>query len=110
MSVKLRMELERRIARAALKSLIEAGFSITINDDEFGNGEDVIKRSQDLRAILAAMFSTDGDLIIVHNTQGKRFAWVSLIYGNSGHDVIHDHTTNISQYLLAANEIADQYA
>lgn len=110
MNVETRQRIERRIATAAAKGLVAAGYKIAVHDGE----EIALKKTDDVRAILAAMFSTDEDRFYVYQWSGvadagwERAGWVRFIYGNDGWDVIADHTTNLESALQAANELADE--
>lgn len=106
---KLVEELERKIIRKLAEDLIAAGFLISVNDDDTGQGDTVLRDSSDVEAILGVMFTTDGDLLIVR-TIANHFhkGWVRLIHGN-GCDVISDYTVNLEPYMAGANALAEQY-
>lgn len=90
-----RIRIEGRIAAALVDAILShSGMVISVNDDENGNGDWVVKRSTDKAAIMAALFSTDGDLIVARDANGERLGWWSLIYGNDGFDVISDYWAN----------------
>lgn len=96
--------LERRIVRAAIHEFIGAGFRLDVNDGE----ETTLRDSTNGQTILAAMFSTDEDYLIVRK-DGKHVGWVRFIYGN-GCDVISDYTMSVESFLTEANAISNQYA
>src|SRR5882724_11120232 len=88
-SVKRRMEVEKRIARALVESALGAGYSVTVNDGE----EDMLHTSRSLQAILGAMFTTDMDRLFLHvKNRDTWCGWVLFIYGHDGWDVISDYT------------------
>lgn len=106
MNVEARQKIERRIAKATIKTMIEAGFTVSVNDGE----ETVLTDSVDAKAIEAAMFSTDEDYLhVTRATDGLR-GWVLFVYGNDGHDVIADNTVNIEDVLKPVTEMADKIA
>ena len=51
-------------------------------------------RSTDRDQILGEMFATDLDQIVIRATDGTKLGWFLLIYGNSGFDVVSDHSAN----------------
>ncbi len=110
MNVQERQRIERRIATAAAKGLIAAGYKIAVHDGE----EIALRKTDDVRAIIGAMFSTDEDRFIVYHrpsiadAEWERIGWVRFIYGNDGWDVIADNTTNLEAALQAATELADE--
>ena len=105
LSVDERKAVEKRIASAVIRSGLDAGFAITVND---GEGFPV-ERSTDHDEILAAMFSVDEEHLEFFK-DGQRVGWVFFVYGNDGWDVICDHTLNLSDILEEANRIADEVA
>ncbi|EGJ6041353.1 hypothetical protein OR449_002329 [Salmonella enterica subsp. enterica serovar Montevideo] len=105
MNVETRQRIERRIAQAAAKGLIAAGYKVAVFDGE----EVALQATDNVRAVVGAMFSTDEDYLFVHPADGgERIGWVRFIYGNDGWDVINDYTTNLEDCLQAANELADE--
>lgn len=106
MNVEARQKIERRIAKAAVTALIEAGFTVSVND----GGETVLTDSIDAKAIEAAMFSTEEDHLHVTRVSDGLRGWVLFIYGNDGWDVIADHTVNIEEVLQPATDLADKIA
>ena len=104
MSVKLRQELERRIARTIIQDAIEQGYTLDVNDSE----ETTLKGSTDVKAILKAMFTTDEDYLILH--RGKEQGWIRFVYGNDGWDVVNDYTVNLEDVMTSANKLADKYS
>jgi hypothetical protein len=102
---KLRMELEMRIPRAAVKGLLAAGYLITVYDGE----EDTLVRSSDAKAILKATRTTDEDYLLASTASRNDAGWVRFIYGNEGPDVINDYTVNLEDALKGANAIANRY-
>lgn len=102
--VKIRQEVERKIATAAIDGLLAAGFTISVNDGD----ETTLEHSVDKAAILGAMFTTDEDLLIACRHK-RGIGWVKFIYGNDGWDVISDYTTNLETPLGMAHKIAREY-
>jgi hypothetical protein len=107
-SVKMRQKVEREIVTKVIECLLAAGFLIQVNDGE----EDVTDRIKDSEAILAAMFSTDEDLLFVSipDNDGVASRWIHFIYGNDGYDVIHDYTVNLEAVIKPAVELAESYS
>lgn len=92
MSVRMRQEVECRIALTVIRSALAAGYDVVVNDGE----EDVV-RSRDPKVIAEAMMSTDEDVLAFVTGVGRHTAtagWVHLVYGNDGHDVMSDWSSN----------------
>lgn len=105
MSKKWELELERQIATKVVECLIKADFTVSVNDGE----EIVLQYSTDVPAILAAMFSTDEDYLLVHDRKsGRSRGWVRLLHGN-GVDMISDYTINLESAIKDANDFAEQW-
>lgn len=121
MSVRMRQEIERKVIRLALQSLVDAGYFITVNNGE----EDVIENRVNVDIIMREMFTTDEEELFVNlldasvpldgparepKARYKNFGWIKLVYGNDGYDVISDYTTNLERLLTDANELGDYYS
>lgn len=105
MSVKMRQEVEHKIAEALIKSALATGYTITVD-----NGEDESKVPlSDLSLVLADMFLTDEDRLYMWEDD-ERIGWVYFIYGNDGWDVISDYTTNLEPIMTEANKISEHYS
>ncbi len=90
MSVKMRQEVECKIAKAFVKAAIKDEYAITV---DYGDGPSNYLGST--KAVLAAMFQGDED----HQ----------FIYGNDGWDVISDYSVNLEYLMGPANVISKQY-
>ncbi len=108
MTVGIRQAIEKAIAKATIKALLDGGWVISVEDGE----EITLRDSTSALAIYGAMFTTDEDTLYVkqHGSTGFDHAkgWVKFIYGNDGYDVISDHTTNLEDVLKPVNELADR--
>lgn len=87
--VRKRIELERQMAGALVDACLARDLMISVYE-----GEDwAIIRSTDKDAIMAAMFSTDEDqLVLRRKVDAVKVGWFQLVYGNSGYDVISNST------------------
>ncbi len=85
-----RIRAEKRMCVALVNACIDRGFSVSVFDGE----EWTVKRSTDRERILMALFSTDQDLLKIHDAAGQSAGWFELVYGNDGHDVVSDFTAN----------------
>jgi hypothetical protein len=103
MSVKMRQEVEKKIFKQAIQSLLAAGFAVSI--DNGGDDEYEIKDSTDLAAIIKASNLTDEERVYVRKlnepiARGSHFfGWVFFVYGNDGWDVISDYTINLEPFI-----------
>lgn len=89
-SLARRIEAERRMCTALVDECVDRGYVVSVSDGE----EWVVKRSTDKAEIMAALFSTDEDQIVIRDMTMERVGWFRLIYGNDGHDVVSDYTAN----------------
>ena len=106
MSVKMRQEVERKIAAAFITAALAAGYTINIHNG--GSGPELPQPSSDKEVILAAMFATDDEHLMVYK-DGKQIGWVYFVYGNSGWDVISDYSTNLGPLMAEADKISEMY-
>src|SRR4030095_6813035 len=105
MNIKLRQELERRIARRAILHLLAAGYSVTVYDGE----ERTVNASTKTIEVLKAMMTTDEDYLIAIDAEGKERGWIRFVYGNDGWDVINDYTVNLEPALTRTNALIERY-
>jgi len=83
----LRHRHERAIAERLVTDALAQGFQVSVNDGEGW----VLKRSTDVEAVMAALFSTDEDYIRIRKDgEQSSVGTFTLIYGNDGWDVIAD--------------------
>jgi len=85
-----RIKAEKRMCVALVTACLKRGFAVSVNDGE----EWVVKRSIDKAEILAALFSTDEDTLVIRDAEGRKAGWFWLIYGNDGWDVVSDYSVN----------------
>lgn len=92
-----RIEKEGKIARRTIRTLKAAGYWLRVHDGE----EFATPRTRSERELMAALFTTDDDRLFVYRSADSKghAGWVWLVYGNSGWDVISDHTTNLEDVL-----------
>jgi len=85
------LKIDRAISGKLVELAIAKGYSLTVrtNDDDAHN---VIK-SRDPKVILDELHSVDDERLYVHDANGKRLGWIYFVFGESGWDVICDHTT-----------------
>jgi hypothetical protein len=101
---KTRRRMETQIARQIVKDALYEDMSVSVFDGE----SFTIRRSRDLKEVMAALFTTDDDTLWLHPAEGKAEGWVHLVYGNDGWDVIHDYSVNLETLLEGANSVADE--
>ena len=94
---------ERTVARKLVRTLLDKGLSISVNDGE----EWTVKSSRKESEILNALCTTGEDIIRIRNDDGEIMGQFLLIWDNddNGEELIADHTDNdICNW--AANEVA----
>jgi len=103
MSVKMRQEVERKIATAFVTSAIQDGYGMTV---DYGDGSS--EKFVSIKATLTAMFQGDDDMLVLYK-QDKSVAWIHFVYGNDGWDVISDYSVNLEPIMTAAKKISAHY-
>jgi hypothetical protein len=110
MSVKMRLEVERKIAKALVKDALAAGYSISVDNGDNNGEEFEVRGATDARTVLKNMFKTDEDRLHMSKDDGRtHFGWVLFIYGNDGWDVISDYTVNLEPIMAGANKVSKRY-
>ena len=107
-AVKARQRVEQTIALVTAQALLDAGFSLGVNDGE----AITIHHSRNLEAIKAALFTTDEDYLYVYHDKGNAkdqpdFHWVRFVYGNDGWDVINDYSANLEPHFELVQKLID---
>lgn len=113
MSVVMRQEVEKKIFKQAMKSLLAAGFAVSIDNGDNDGRDYEIKDSTDLAAIVKASYQTDEERVFVRKPDDATFyGWVYFVYGNDGYDVISDYTVNLESIIgdnTATGKLARHY-
>lgn len=88
-------EIETAIIRALCQGLIDEGYTLSVHDRQ----DEVVSDSQDVDALLNAMFSVDEEFIIVRQA-GKYTGNLMLVHGN-GQDVLADWSARLDDVVSA---------
>lgn len=106
MNVKQRQRIERQILAAFVKSAIEQGYTIDVDN---GGDEFELEGCGDAEGVMQACMLTDYDRVHF-GKDGKIFGWAFFVYGNDGWDVINDYTANAATepVIKEANELAER--
>lgn len=110
MNIKARQAIEKRIVRRVIKSVLAAGYYVSLNN----GGEEDEYRGNVRKDILKEMFATDDEHLYLFTQQQaldgykKPSGWVYFVYGNDGWDVICDYTVNLEKVLTEANALAEK--
>jgi hypothetical protein len=81
---------EARAAHRFITLLVKRNYSVSVNDGEAW----VLKRSVSIPAILSAMGTTGEDHLIIRDPSGEIAGWFNILWGNSGEELIADHSGN----------------
>lgn len=96
--VKLRNLMERAIVRKLVSDAFDRGFAVSYSD-----GESSYEQCNTVEGLMAEIQSTDEEKLRLKHPEG-RSAYVYLVYGNDGYDVIADYTLSI---LAPFNQLMD---
>jgi hypothetical protein len=95
-------EIEFAIVRQVIRDLLAEGYSISLH-----HGDNiVVSKSIVCTDILNAMFSGDGEKLIVHTPKGRRM--VQFVYGSNGYDTVYDYSVSLEDTLEKSLELAEQ--
>lgn len=114
-SLARRIETEGKICRKLVKRALAWKYVVSVS-----NGEEwIVRQSNHLNEIMAALFETDSDTITIrdpartmpdHPKLGAKVGTVALIYGNDGNDVISDWSAPDLEAFTAWLEPVTKYA
>lgn len=107
MSLKARIELERKIVTRAIKDALRAGYALNI---DYGDGEVFTGAVTDSAKLLAGIMQGDDDRIYYYDARGQYVGWAWFVYGNDGYDALSDYTVNLEPVLAGAIRIGDKYS
>jgi hypothetical protein len=101
-----RLALELSIVRKLVADALVLNCTVSVYDGE----EWTVKRSSKLREIIAALRTTDEDVLQFRNADGRPVGKVWLVYGNMPYEVISDHSDNpaMDALLVGANATASR--
>ena len=110
MNIQTRIKAEKRITKALIKSIIDLGYIVAVDD-----GEEYHNTLTASQALNHAMGVDECHIYArkpSEKAEGKfkTFAVFLLVYGNDGYDCICDHSVNeeTDQILLAVNPLIEQ--
>lgn len=88
--------LENEVIDMVLARILQAGWNISVHDGE----EVAVRKSKDAEKIKKELNSTEtGDTLYVYDDDGRNMGWVTLIYGQSGWDVVQDYSPSLTKLL-----------
>jgi hypothetical protein len=102
-----RQEIEMLIAGKLVRTLLAAGFQISVWDGEaYG-----IKGSSTAADIIKALRTTDVDVLYCRKDVNGTITsgCVSLVYGNDGYDVISDNSCSLESVLEPVTAYAETF-
>ncbi|CAA2140489.1 hypothetical protein [Hyphomicrobium sp. ghe19] len=106
-TLRTRVDLERRICRKTIRALKAAGYELRVHSGD--DWETPKKATED--NLMRAMFNLDDAWLMVFMPgEEEREGWVRFVFGNSGWDVMSDYTTNLEDVLKPVNDYADRYS
>lgn len=85
-----RITIESAIFSHLCQTAIDLGWVVSLRDGE----EWTVKKSGNLGELRMAAFTADDDTLLFRDETNKIRGRVWLVYGNSGWDVIADHSVN----------------
>ena len=102
-----RQEIEMLIAGKLVRTLLSAGFQISVWDGEaYG-----IQKSTTAADILKALRTTDEDVLYCRKDENGTITSgsINLVYGNDGYDVISDNSCSLEPFLEPVTEYAETF-
>lgn len=106
-AIRARIAIERRIVKLTVKTLIEAGYALSVFDGE----EQTAYTTTDFKMLHDALMETDEDYLYAKkaDADGKmKKSFVYFVYGNDGWDVISDHSVSLEDVLKPVFELAER--
>jgi hypothetical protein len=101
-ALKNRIKMEQRIVKLTVKTLINAGYELSVFDGE----EQSAWTGTDVKMLHDALMNTDEDYLYTRKDGKKSF--VQFVYGNDGWDVICDHGVSLTAVLAPVTALTDK--
>ena len=107
MTLERRIEIERLIVKKICDDAVAKGYMVSLHDGEYYT----VKRTRKVAEIMENIMATDEEQLLIRSATGEYLGHVFLVYGNSGWDVINNHSDNpaINDLLVGANELAETF-
>lgn len=99
---------DRGIVRTLIRSILDAGHSITVDYGVDDWDELEVVESRDFTEIFNGLCATDSDVLRVIDDAGEDLGGVWLVYGNEPGVIIADYHLSLEPLVQAANERADK--
>ena len=96
-----RIVIERRIVTALIDHALAEGYELSVDD-----GEEQHPWTTDRAVVIDNIMETDEDRLYLR--KDGHTAWVLLVYGNDGWDVICDYNTSLEALLEPINKLAER--
>lgn len=106
-ALKARIRMEQRIVKLTVKTLLEAGYALSVFDGE----EQTAWTTTNYTMLHDALMETDEDFLYTKITDAdgnKHSSFVRFVYGNDGWDVICDYGVSLEEALKPVNELVDK--
>jgi hypothetical protein len=94
-----RARTELAIVNKLIESAATSGYRLTVAEYEDDGEHDY--------DVKTALFNLDDARVLVTDSDGEDLGWIRLIFGNSGHDLVSDFTTNLDDFLAPVHALAD---
>ena len=98
--VRERVAIERQIVFALIDHALAEGYELSVDD-----GEEQHPWTTDRAVVIDNIMETDEDRL--HLRKDGHTAWVLLVYGNEGWDVICDYNVSLEALLEPINALAE---
>ena len=98
--VRERVAIERRIVTALIDRALAEGYELSVDDGAFKH-----PWTTDRAEVIDNIMEADEDRLYLR--KDGHTAWVYLVYGNSGWDVICDYHTRLEALLEPINTLTD---
>lgn len=117
--IRARIKMERRIVKATVKDLLDAGYLVQASYER--GFDDVMKPSTDLAEVMKNLMVSDEEWLMVYDPsemdgeshevhEDRPQAAVTLVYGNDGYDVVSDYYVSLEPAMKKSLALAERLA
>lgn len=98
--------VDRLIAERIILCCLDQNYEVRVHDGEGWNGP----ATKDFIILVSRLFEADVTSLYIYPPNSRQHTgWVLLIGGESGWDVINDHSMSIEPLLKEANKLAEEF-
>jgi len=100
-----RLKTEARVIRRYLKTLVDAGYELQVDD----GGDNAIPWTRNAGVALDDVTAVDMALVYVRKAEGERTSFLQFVRGNAPGEVLCDYGMSLEEAIAEPNAYAERW-